>query len=179
MKQVEDMEAGLTRMGQHVPNLPKLQILTSRLLVHLGRELSSMIDQRLKPYGLNDMEFRTLMNVYSHRDSAAYPSDLCTSLSQSPANVTRITDALVERGLITRVPDDHDRRRLLLRTTSQGEQLVQTLLPLMLDSVRDSYRDFSTEDVQQILGSLKRLAKTIDRANEASSAAATVAEKQA
>jgi MarR family transcriptional repressor of emrRAB len=169
MKQVQDMEAGLARLAQHVPDLPQIQILTSRLLVHLGRELSSMVDQRLKPHGLNDMEFRTLMNVYSHRESPAYPSDLCASLSQSPANITRITDALVERGLMTRLPDEHDRRRLLLRTTAQGEQLVQTLLPVMLESVRDSYRGFSTEDVQQILGSLKRLAKAIDEVNESAS----------
>lgn len=156
------MEAGLNRLQHRAPDLPITQILTSRLLVRLGRELSNMLDQRLRPHGLSEMEFRTLMNVYSFRDTAAYPSELCSSLGQSPANITRITDALVERGLISRVPDEQDRRRLLLKTTEQGEQLVQALLPLMMNSVHASYRDFSAADLHQLLDSLKRLAQAMD-----------------
>lgn len=168
--QIQEMEAGLSRLQHQVPDLPITQILTSRLLVYLGRELSSMVDQRLRPYGLSEIEFRALMNVYSFRETAAYPSELCTSLGQSPANITRITDALVERGLISRLADERDRRRLVLKTTPQGEQLAQTLLPLMLKSVRASYQDFSPDALAQLLGSLKHLARAIDESTERASA---------
>ncbi len=164
--QIQEIETGLGRLKQQMPDLPIQQILTSRLLVYLGRELSSMIDQRLKPHGLTEIEFRALMNVYSFRDTAAYPSELCTSLAQSPANITRITDALVERGLISRIPDGQDRRRLVLKTTAAGEQLAESLLPVMFKSVRESYRDFSSESLEQLLLSLKQLAGAIDEANE-------------
>ncbi|MGE0115602.1 MAG: MarR family winged helix-turn-helix transcriptional regulator [Steroidobacteraceae bacterium] len=163
--QIQEMEIGLSRLQRQIPDLPFTQILTSRLLVHLGRELSNKLDQRLRPHGLSEMEFRTLMNVYSFRDTAAYPSELCSSLAQSPANITRITDTLVERGLISRVPDAQDRRRLLLKTTEEGERLVQDMFPLMMNSVHASYRDFSSEDLHQLLNSLKRLAQAIDEAD--------------
>lgn len=170
--QIQEIETGLARLQHQIPDLPVTQILTSRALVFLGRELSNMVDQRLRPHGLSEIEFRTLMNVYSFRETAAYPSDLCTSLGQSPANITRITDTLVERGLISRVPDERDRRRLVLKTTEHGEQLIKTLKPLMMDSVRASYQDFSQADLELLLKSLKHLARAIDEANQRSSGAA-------
>lgn len=163
--QLKEIEAGLSRFQTLVPDLPVLQILTTRTLVLVGRELSNLLDQRLRPHGLSEIEFRTLMQVYSFGTRDAYPSDLCAALSQSPANVTRITDALAERGLISRVPDERDRRRLALKITDKGAALIQTLLPLMISSVRSSYQDFSTQDLTQLLTGLQQLAQAIDGAS--------------
>lgn len=170
LSQINEMEAGLGRLQAHEPGLPVSQILTSRLLVHLGRELSALVDQRLRPHGLTDIEFRTLMVVHSHRDSGTYPGELCTSLGNSPANITRITDLLVERGLLNRLPDEQDRRRLTLRLSDRGVSLVQRLMPVMLASVQDSYRQFTPQDVEQLLGCLKKLAIALDKIAELQSA---------
>src|SRR5689334_636178 len=112
-----------------MPGLPVTEVLLTRLLVHLGRNLSSMLDQRIRPHGLNEVEFRALMSVFSHGQEPVYPSDLCSGVAQSPANITRITDALVSRGLISREANDTDRRRLVLRVTDKGEALVRELMP--------------------------------------------------
>ncbi len=167
--QIQEIEAGLARLRLQIPDLPVTQILTSRTLVFLGRELSNMTDQRLRPHGLSEIEFRTLIHVYSFRGTDAYPSELCASLGQSPANITRITDTLVERGLMSRAPDERDRRRLLLKTTAEGERLVQQLMPLMMRSVRTSYQDFSPTDLEQLLNSLKQLARAIDESHQRAS----------
>lgn len=158
------MESSLARLQGQVPDLPITQILISRLLVHMGRELSTMIDQRLRPHGLTDLEFRALTLVHHAPHSAVFPSALCLSLAQSAANITRLTDTLVERGLISRVPDELDRRRLVLKTTPKGEQLVDELLPVMVDAIHHSYRGLSQERLQQILDGLKQLAQAIDQA---------------
>jgi len=163
--QIEAIETNLQRLKHRHPDLPVAHILTSRALVTLGRELSNLLDQRLRPYGLSDIEFRALINIYSLQDTAAYPGDLCSSLGHSPANITRITDNLVERGLLSRVADERDRRRLLLTITPAGEQLIQSLLPVMLQSMRESFRNFSAENVEQLLSQLKHLAGVIDDAN--------------
>ncbi len=163
--QINEMETGLQRLQRRVPELPVLQILASRLLVQLGRELSNSLDQRLRPHGLNDLEYRTLMTVYSFSDRAVYPSELCASLNQSPANITRITDSLVERGLITRIPDEQDRRRLVLKTTPAGDKMARSLLPFMTNSICESYRNFAVEDLQQLVASLKKLARAVDEVN--------------
>ena len=40
----------------------------------------------------------------------AHPSDLCAYVAQSVASTTRVADGLRERGLITRVASEEDRR---------------------------------------------------------------------
>lgn len=170
--QIQALETSLNRLKHRVPELPITQILTSRMLVLLGRELSNSLDQRLRPYGLTEIEFRTLMNVYSMQGAPMYPGELCTNLGNSPANITRITDNLVERGLLSRVADETDRRRLLLTLTPAGEQLAQDVLPVMLSSVRASYQEFSAAELEQLLGCLRQLAQLLDAAAARQSATA-------
>lgn len=160
--QIEVVERNLVRLKQLMPQMPVLQILISRLLVMMGREQSAMLERRLQPYGLTDLEFRALILVYAQRDSGAFPGDLCVNLGQSPATITRLTDALVHRELITRVPDAADRRRLLLKTTATGSATAETLLPFMRDLSSRSYAGFSQQAIEQLLDSLKQLAAAMD-----------------
>ena len=83
-----------------------------------------------------------------------------------------MTDSLVERGLIIRIADAADRRRLILKTTPEGEQLIDVMMPLMMDSSNQNFRDFSADKLQQLLSSLRHLALAIDNASERASAAA-------
>lgn len=159
--QISHIEAGLERLSKRMPDLPATEVLLSRLLVFLGRDLSAMLDQRIRPYGLNEVEFRTLMALFSYGQEPVYPSDLCSGVAQSPANITRITDALVDRGLISRVPSDLDRRRLVLRVTDKGEALVRELIPTMWLSVREVFEDFSAAEKQLLTELLKRLSSKL------------------
>jgi MarR family transcriptional regulator, negative regulator of the multidrug operon emrRAB len=165
LEQIAAIESGLAHLSKHIPDLPQTEVLASRLLIHLGREMTSRLDQRLRPHGLGEIEFRTLMGVYVHtRDElSAYPGELCSSLGQSPANMTRLTDSLVQRGLIERLPDEQDRRKLGLRTTTEGNLLVNALLPVMLDSARQNYTALSQSDLQELVQILKKLAAVLDQ----------------
>jgi MarR family transcriptional regulator, negative regulator of the multidrug operon emrRAB len=87
----------------------------------------------------------------------ANPSELCARASQSPANMSRISDALVSRDLITRVLSAHDRRRMVLRITEQGEELVRRLLPIMFVPLRTLFADFPEPAQRQLLAQLKQL----------------------
>ena len=129
--QFELMEANLQNLTQRMPNLPVTGILLCRLLLHVGRDMAAKFEQQIRPFGLAEAEFRVLTTLFSQPDGVAHPSDLCVRASQSPANMSRISDALVDRGLITRVSSVHDRRRMVLRITEEGEKFVRDLLPKM------------------------------------------------
>ena len=81
----------------------------------------------------------------------AHPSDLCARAAQSPANMSRISDALVSRNLITRVLSVQDRRRMVLRITEEGEDLVRRLLPTMFVSLRGMLAEFSESEQDQLI----------------------------
>src|SRR5712671_5156554 len=153
----DKLEANLRALGERVPDLPFSGILLCRLVLHLGREMAAGFEQRLRPFGLVEAEFRVLTTLFSQPDGVAHPSDLCARADQSPANMSRISDALVSRDLITRVLSVQDRRRIVLRITEQGEELVRRLLPVMFVPLRRMFAEFPEAEQRQLIAQLKRL----------------------
>jgi MarR family transcriptional repressor of emrRAB len=155
--QLDLLEANLRALSARLPDVPFNEILLCRLLLRLGREMAAALEHRIRPFGLAEAEFRVLTTLFSQPDGVAHPGDLCSSAGQSPANMSRICDALVERDLITRVLSDQDRRRMVLHITEQGEELVRQLLPTMFAPLRGMLNGFSEAEQRQLISQLKRL----------------------
>jgi MarR family transcriptional regulator, negative regulator of the multidrug operon emrRAB len=158
----EMVEASLLRLRARLPDTPVAGVMLSRLMLHLGRGMAAGLEQQIRPFGLTEAEFRVLTTLFSQPEGIAHPSDLCARTAQSPANMSRISDALVSRDLITRVPSAHDRRRIVLRITEQGEELVRRLLPMLFAQLREMLKDFTDAEQQQLIALLKRLGMKLD-----------------
>ena len=162
LSKFEMVEASLLRLRDRLPDTPVTSVMLSRLVLHLGRGMAAMLEQQIRPFGLAEAEFRVLSTLFSQPEGVAHPSDLCARTAQSPANMSRISDALVSRDLITRVLSAQDRRRMVLRITEQGEELVRRLLPLLFAPLRETLRDFSEAEQKQLIAQLKRLGMRLD-----------------
>jgi MarR family transcriptional repressor of emrRAB len=79
--------------------------------------------------------------------------------------MSRISDALVSRNLITRVLSAQDRRRMVLRITPEGEDLVRRLLPQLWGPVRSLMAQFPEGEQLQLIAQLKRLHGTLEEAH--------------
>jgi MarR family transcriptional regulator, negative regulator of the multidrug operon emrRAB len=167
LTQFELMEANLQGLSARIPDVPANGILMCRLFMHVGREMATLFEHQIRPFGLAEAEFRVLTTLFSQPEGAAHPSDLCVRTSQSPANMSRISDALVSRGLITRVLSVHDRRRMVLSITEQGEEFVRQLLPKLFAPLREMLKDFSEAELRQLNAQLKRLGVELERASAA------------
>ena len=174
--QFDMLEKNLRALGSRLPDLPFNEILLSRLLLRLGREMAATLDQKIRPFGLAEAEFRVLTTLFSQPQGVAHPGDLCSRAAQSPANMSRICDALVGRNLITRVLSDQDRRRMVLRITEQGEALVRQLLPKMFASLRGMLAPFSESEQTQLITQLKRLYSSLEQAQSQNEEAAEQSE---
>ena len=155
---IDMLEANLKALRDRMPELPLDALLCSRLLFHAGREIASMLEQQLRPFGLSDAEFWVLTTLFSQPQRVAHPSDLCAGAGQSPANMSRISDALVSRDLITRVMSEQDRRRIVIRITEHGEELVRQLLSKTFVPLHTMLKIFSEEEQLYLISQLKRLA---------------------
>ena len=160
----EKLEANLERLRVRMPDLPKHSVMLSRLLVQLGRSMAALLEHEIKPFGLSETEFRVLTTLFAQADSGAHPTELCAKTSQSPANMSRISDALVSRDLITRGSSALDRRKMVLRITEAGEELVRRLMPQLYASLRELFEGFSDDEQLQLVGQLKRLGANVDKA---------------
>jgi MarR family transcriptional repressor of emrRAB len=163
---IDKLETNLRALGARMPDLPFNEILLCRLMIHLGREMTTKFEQQIRPFGLAEAEFRVLTTLFSQPDGAAHPGDLCARAGQSPANMSRISDALVSRNLITRVLSAQDRRRMVLRITEEGEELVRRLLPTMFVSLRAMLGEFTEPEQQQLISQLKRMYANLEEAHK-------------
>lgn len=163
LTQFELVEINLENLRARLPDLPVTGILLCRLLMHLGREMTVMFEHQIRPFGLAEAEFRVLTTLFSQPDGVAHPSDLCARASQSPANISRISDALVLRRFITRVSSLHDRRRMVLRITEEGEEFVRRLLPKLFVPLREMLKSFPEIEQRQIAAQLKRLVLDLEQ----------------
>jgi MarR family transcriptional repressor of emrRAB len=162
--QFDALSSNLDRLSERMPEVPCSGVMLSRLLLHLGRGIASMLENEIRPFGLSEAEFRVLTTLFCQRDGTAHPTELCANTSQSPANMSRISDALLNRGLLTRVSSIRDRRKLVLQITPSGEALVRELLPRLNGPLREMFEDFSDADQAHLIGRLKHLILKLDQA---------------
>lgn len=163
---IDLLEGNLRALSARVPDVPFTEILLCRLLLLIGREMATNFEQKIRPFGLVEAEFRVLTTLYSQPGDAAHPSDLGARAGQSPANISRISDTLVSRGLITRVLSVQDRRRMVLRMTEQGEELVRRILPKLFAPLRGMLMEFPQAEQRLMIAQLKRLHANLEQANK-------------
>ena len=159
---VDALYEGVDRVADRIPELPRSEVFLVRLLMLNAGALLREFESKLKPYGMNDSDFRTLMMIYCAEDGSATPGELCVLAEQKPTNMTRIANALAKRDLISRSHATHDRRQVLLRITPAGRRFVNKMLPPMFPNLIASFSCFSATERKTFEKLLKKLALHID-----------------
>jgi DNA-binding MarR family transcriptional regulator len=153
--QIASLENNLARLSQLMPEVPTSELLLVRLVRNLAQDLGTMLDHHVRPHGLGEGEFRVLTALYSQPQGTAHPGDLCARTTQSPANMSRITDLLVEQALITRLHSPDDRRKLVLSITA---------MPGLFGPLRQVCGHLSAEEQQRMIAQLKECLLRIEAA---------------
>ncbi len=161
LSQVAHVEKSLKGLSRQVPELPLVESMVLRVAVILGRDLNVLLDGLLKPAGLAEAEYRVLTALFSHGGNAS-AGELCAALAQSPANLTRVSDALVRRGYARRSLDAEDRRKVMLSLEPAGEKLLRSLLPCISSKVASAFDGFTAVEKKRLLADLKRLLAGIE-----------------
>ena len=113
------------------------------LIKHNASLLLDLMNQGLEPYGISAVAYMVMMNLQSTPSNLANPSELCNATSETRSNMTRITDELVDKGLIKRVPNEEDRRRVDLSLTEAGIELLRTVVPVIRAKMQIIFSGFT------------------------------------
>jgi DNA-binding MarR family transcriptional regulator len=81
-------------------------------------------DHHLEPYRLTRSGFEVLAALRSSPARRLSPTQLARGQRMSSAGITGLVDQLAAMGLVTRSPEPHDRRRVLLTLTRRGSEIV-------------------------------------------------------
>jgi DNA-binding MarR family transcriptional regulator len=123
---------------------------TNRLLrTHLGR----FLDQR-EP-GLSPEQWFVLARIAQR--APVRQVTLAEPVLGDPPNVSRLVDALVDRGYVARSPDPDDRRSWLLTLTRRGETRVTHLLAAAVEQRELVFAGFSDDELDTLATYLDRI----------------------
>ena len=166
------MSATFARLRDRGLEVPIDDALLVRTLGQLGRVVHQLAEEAVSPTGLGETEFRVLLQLFSQPEGLGHPGELCSGVAQSPANITRITDQLVARGLIRREASEQDRRRTILQVTPEGEAVVRSIVPAAYRPLSRLLTALGSDERVQLQSLLDRLVQAWDEANAQSTASA-------
>lgn len=163
IKRIDEGIAGVRRV---IPEVPA-DVGLCRIMLLLAERLQAELEHKLRPHKLNDSEFRTLIALFAHPDGTSTPGEVCQFTSLGATNMTRIANALVKRGLITRGPSEEDRRRVVMKITPAGKRFVQKMLPSMFPRLKLLFDGFTNNERSTLNRLLRKLANNLSQLEHA------------
>lgn len=94
--------------------------------VKVGRvvaRLARLLEGTLAEHDLSLPQYRLLFVL---ADESSAQAKLAAKLAVSPPSVTAVVDGLVDRGLVARVSDERDRRKVVHVLTAEGRDVLLT-----------------------------------------------------
>lgn len=89
------------------------------------------------------------------------PGELAAVTVKDQTTVTRLVDAMVRKELVTRSPDDKDRRKIRIALTARGRELQHALVPIASEFMADSQNGVSDADISTALCVLRQMALNV------------------
>jgi DNA-binding MarR family transcriptional regulator len=130
---------------------------------YLVKRAHSLILDCLEPvfeaHGFTFVQYQVL--AWLRDGIAVNPKDICTQFRHNSGALTRVIDQLEERGLLERSRRDRDRRKVELDLTPAGREVIESLVPLVVEKLNLALADFSSEEVQELLRLLMKLNVTL------------------
>jgi DNA-binding MarR family transcriptional regulator len=136
---------------------PEAEFVENYLLYLLGRasaQASAQFHAVVKGRGLSVLEWRVLGQLSGGPCTVSTLAE--RALSQQPT-LTKVVDRMAAEGLVARLEDAADRRRVYVRLTDKGRQLAAELVPLAREHEAKVLAGYSPREA----AALKRALKTL------------------
>jgi len=119
----------LQEFSRRYPNMNPSALKICAELMRTGSDLLTAFETVLGKYGLSQGRFLILIVMNRTPEKEINPSTLAEKLGVKKATVTGLLDGLEKDSFIERVSDPRDRRKIGIRLTANGRQLLDEMLP--------------------------------------------------
>jgi DNA-binding MarR family transcriptional regulator len=131
-------------------------------LLRATSDISTALDKLLAKHELLQGRWWVLVLLMRQDDLTSTPTDLAEKAGVTKATMTGFIDGLVREGLVTRITDDVDRRKLLIKLTDAGQQKLDMVLPDYYKKVSSLMSLLSTSQRASLLVNVNVLASGLD-----------------
>ena len=141
----------------------RLQDSIGYLIKRTKRLMHERIEAVFASQGITFQQWVVLMYL---RDGLATTTvGLCQELRHDSGAMTRLIDQLDERGFIERRRQEADRRVVDLALTNAGRKMVESLIPLAVDTLNTALAGFTKAEVHQLQALLRKLIARVGEMN--------------
>jgi MarR family 2-MHQ and catechol resistance regulon transcriptional repressor len=112
-------------------------------------------------FGLSKSGVNVLMLLRHGPPEGMQLHDLGEMLLVSRANVTGLISHLEEKGLVTRVVDESDRRARYAKVTPKAAILLDEFIPVHYSNIKGLMNDLSTAEKTQLISLLTKVRRSI------------------
>ena len=128
---------------------------------------SHMMRNLATPAGLKDLGESQMWVLHALTRGKYLTSELARHYNVTNPTMTRVVDALVEKGYVQRQPDAEDRRCIFLQLTEQGSGLGRNITTHLRDATIEFLSPLSDEQIMDIRKAYSHIASLLpDKGNE-------------
>ncbi len=110
-----------------------------------------------KRFGLSDGRFRVLLVLVLAGDAAMTPSDLAERAGVTRATITGLLDGLEQSGMVMREPHPSDRRRLIVRLSEHGNQVLRQAIPAHFGAIGQVMAGLAPDERRVLINAAAKL----------------------
>ena len=156
--QSDDMPETLVRSPRQPALTPlALDDQLAFLLRRAHQHLTSLFQQMMTVSQLTSPQYNALLRL--REQGRVSQNQLGRLIDMDPATTQGVVTRLVQRGLIERVPDEVDRRRVQLTLTESGHQTMLEAMVVGQDIQEKALAEFSEEERAELLRMLAKLTR--------------------
>ncbi|AMC10028.1 hypothetical protein Lupro_01600 [Lutibacter profundi] len=135
-------------------NLPEFTI---ENILQTGNWMNENFSDHLKQYALSIQQYKVLRSL---KDLNGKPTDLLTLQSQmvsKNSNTTRLVEKLRLKGLITRLQNEENRRKVDINITELGLNLLDEIAPAQLKFEKSIVGNLSKKEILSLNTLLEKI----------------------
>jgi DNA-binding MarR family transcriptional regulator len=131
-------------------------------LLRASSDISTALDKLLAKHDLLQGRWWVLVLLMRQEDLTSTPTDLADKAGVTKATMTGFIDGLVREGLVTRLTDEMDRRKLLIKLTDAGQQKLDMVMPDYYQKISTLMSYLNTVQRESLLDNVKILASNLE-----------------
>ena len=120
-----------------------------------------VVDRIMKAEGVSLARCKLLSFI--RRAQSARSADVAAMFGYSPRTVTEAIDSLERDGLVTRIPDNNDRRAKIIVITPEGEAALAASEPARDRFLKGVFGTLSQEERKQLSAILGKMNLSLER----------------
>lgn len=126
-------------------------------LMRIGTRMSTGFDRHFASLGITQSQFRILLAIYeTGRSQGIAPHMLADHLLIERGTISVLTNRMIEKGWLARIPGE-SRRTFRLVLTGSGADLLEETIPRAVHLADHTLAEVSQEALRQMLANLEQV----------------------